>query len=183
MISADHEALVLADVAGALDSDEREQLRASLEVLPPEERAHVAHLYDLGITLAEIAADAPPPPHLRQALLAKLREPANYTIAADEGEWLDAGLPGVRMRILALDRHRGVVTMIISARPGARYPAHHHSGPEECYVIRGSVTIGGRVLRAGDFHHAEGDTEHGEISTEEGVEVLLVASAADYLPN
>jgi hypothetical protein len=65
MISADHEALVLADVAGALDSDEREQLRASLEVLPPEERAHVAHLYDLGITLAEIAADAPPPPHLR----------------------------------------------------------------------------------------------------------------------
>jgi hypothetical protein len=49
-------------------------------------------------------------------------------------------------------------------------------------VIRGSVVIEGRVLRAGDFHHAEADSEHGEIHTDEGVEVLLVAAARDYLP-
>jgi hypothetical protein len=48
-------------------------------------------------------------------------------------------------------------------------------------VISGSVVAEGRLLRAGDFHHAEGDSEHGELWTDEGVEVLLVASASDYL--
>jgi anti-sigma factor ChrR (cupin superfamily) len=71
--------------------------------------------------------------------------------------------------------------MLLKAEPGARYPAHRHSGPEECYVISGSVTVEGRVLHAGDFHHAEGDSDHGEQWTDEGVEVLLVAAASDYL--
>ena len=30
------------------------------------------------------------------------------------------------------------------------------------------------------FHHAESDSDHGEAWTDEGVEVLLVASAGDY---
>ena len=71
--------------------------------------------------------------------------------------------------------------MLLKGEPGARYPAHRHSGPEECYVISGSVNIEGQVLRAGDFHHAEGESDHGELWTDEGVEVLLVAAASDYL--
>jgi hypothetical protein len=47
-------------------------------------------------------------------------------------------------------------------------------------VISGSVIVEGRVLRAGDFHHAEGDSDHGEAWTDEDVELLLVASASDY---
>ena len=47
-------------------------------------------------------------------------------------------------------------------------------------VISGSLCIEGHVLRAGDFHHAEGDSDHGEAWTDEGVELLLVASASDY---
>jgi anti-sigma factor ChrR (cupin superfamily) len=70
--------------------------------------------------------------------------------------------------------------MLLTGEPGARFPAHRHSGPEECYVISGSLIVEGRVLRAGDFHHAEGDSDHGEAWTDEGVEVLLVASASDY---
>ena len=34
-------------------------------------------------------------------------------------------------------------------------------------MISGSVVIDGRVLRAGDFHHAEGDSDHGEFTTTE----------------
>jgi hypothetical protein len=37
-------------------------------------------------------------------------------------------------------------------------------------VIRGSVVIDGRVLRAGDFHHADAGSDHGEITTIEGAE-------------
>ena len=86
------------------------------------------------------------------------------------------------MKILALDRARNRVTMLVRGEPGATYPAHRHSGPEECFVISGSVSVEGRLLRAGDFHHAEGDSDHDELHTDEGVEVLLVATASDYLP-
>jgi quercetin dioxygenase-like cupin family protein len=183
MIPADLEALVLADVAGALDTDERQALRASLETLAAEERGHVSSLYDLGVGLAAAAGAVIPPRSLRQTVLARLVEPTNYTITAQEGAWLDLGLPGIRAKILALDRARDVVTLLVRAQPGARYPPHHHSAPEECYVISGSVRIGGRILRAGDFHHAEGGTDHGEIGSDDGAEVLLVASATDYLPH
>jgi anti-sigma factor ChrR (cupin superfamily) len=183
MIPDDLEALVLADVAGALDNGERDDLRARVDALSPDGRAEVARLYDLTVAIAETAGDVPPPAHVRRALLTKIAGPANYTIGAHEGEWIDIGLPGIRAKILALDRARDVVTLLIRAERGARYPAHHHSAPEECYVLGGSLTIGGRLLRAGDFHHAEGDTDHGEIRTDEGAEVLLVASAADYLPS
>ena len=91
-------------------------------------------------------------------------------------------LPGIRVKILAVDRQRGLMTMLLQAEAGARYPAHHHSAPEECYVIRGSVVIGGRVLKPGDFHHADADSDHGEISTFEGAEVLLVGAIDDYMP-
>ena len=47
-------------------------------------------------------------------------------------------------------------------------------------MISGSLIVEGRVMRAGDFHHAEGDSDHGEAWTDDGMEVLLVASASDY---
>ena len=72
---------------------------------------------------------------------------------------------------------------MIRAEPGAVYPSHKHHGAEECFVISGSVVIDGRVLRAGDFHHADEDSDHGEITTTEGADVLLVGAVEDYLPN
>jgi anti-sigma factor ChrR (cupin superfamily) len=74
------------------------------------------------------------------------------------------------------------VTMLLKGEPGVSYPAHRHTGPEECYVIKGSVVIEGQLLRAGDFHHADGKSQHHALHTDEGVEVLLVAAASDYLP-
>ena len=49
-------------------------------------------------------------------------------------------------------------------------------------MISGSVIIDGRVLRAGDFHHADEDSDHGEITTTEGAEVLIIGATDDYLP-
>jgi anti-sigma factor ChrR (cupin superfamily) len=183
MIPGDVEALVLADVIGALDEGEQLLLRESVAHLTPEVRAQVARLYDLSLTVAADADALTPSPSVRERLMARLAEPSNYTLAAAEGRWLDAGLPGVRLKILALDRKRDVVTLLLRAEPGARYPAHHHSSPEECYVIKGSIRIEGRLLRAGDFHHADGHSRHGEITTDDGAEVLLIGSAHDYLPS
>jgi anti-sigma factor ChrR (cupin superfamily) len=118
---------------------------------------------------------------VRAALLAKIAVPSNHTVFPGDGNGFPTPVPGVRMKILTIDRARDRVTMLIKGEPGATYPAHRHSGPEECFVIAGSL-IEGQVLRAGDFHHAESESDHGELHTDEGVEVLLVASASDYLP-
>ena len=181
MIPDDLEALALADAIGALDPDERQDLEARLAALPPSVRAEVAQLYDASVEIAASTAGEAPSPGVRAALLARVAQPSNHTITSTDGKWVGTALPGSRMKILAIDRARDRVTLLLRGEPGTRYPAHRHSGPEECYVISGSLHVEGRLLRAGDFHHAEGDSDHAEAWTDEGMEVLIVAAASDYL--
>jgi anti-sigma factor ChrR (cupin superfamily) len=182
MIPEELEALVLADSLGALDSDERMELQARLDSLTPEQRSEIAHLCDTASTVALTAPLLEPPTYVRERVLAAARMPVRYTARAADAAWIDTGLPGIRARVLAVDQARSLVTLVIRAEPGAIYPSHKHHGPEECFVIRGSVVIDGRVLRAGDFHHADEDSEHGEITTPQGAEVLIVGAVDDYLP-
>jgi anti-sigma factor ChrR (cupin superfamily) len=180
MIPERIEALALADAAGALDAAERAELQRLVASLPIGVQSEVARLYDLTEVIAA-ATEAEPAPAVRDRLMASILGPSRYTQTAAEADWLDSGLPGLTLRILALDRERDIVTMLIRGEPGARYPSHRHTKPEECYVLRGTVIIDGRVLGPGDFHHADADSEHGEIYTTDGAEVLLVAGATDYL--
>ena len=180
MTPDDLQALILADAIGALDPDERRDLQARLAAMPANVRAEVAQLYDASVEIAASATGEEPSPAVRDALLARIAAPPNHTITSTDGEWVETAVPGVRKKILSIDRTQDRITMLLKVEPGTRYPAHRHSGPEECYVISGSLVVEGRVLRAGDFHHAEGESDHDEIWTDEGVEVLLVASASDY---
>ncbi len=182
MIPEHIEALALADVAGALDGDEQRDLQRQIAGLPPDVRREVARLYDTTLRLATDLPPQQPSPAVRDRVLASVLSPANYTIASTDGAWNESGLPGIRVKILAVDRQRGLVTLLLRGDAGAVYPSHRHSAPEECYVIRGSVVIGGRELQAGDFHHADAGSDHGEIRTVEGAEVLLVGAIDDYLP-
>lgn len=175
------EALVLADAIGALDDDERRDLQRQLAAATPQEQDVVASLYDTTLLVAAAAAPHEPPPHLRERVLAAAREAANYTVRASES-WDASGVPGIAAKVLTIDSERGVVTLLLKGERGATYPAHTHSGPEQCYVIRGTIAIGSLVLHAGDFHHAETDSDHDEITVLEPAEVLLVAAMADYLP-
>jgi anti-sigma factor ChrR (cupin superfamily) len=182
MIPEHIEALALADAIGALDADERRELEALVAGLSPQAREEVAGLYDAALALAASVPQVDPPPRVRDRVLAAVKTPGRYTVWAQSAEWIESGLPGIRVRVLAVDRGRGTVTMALQADPGAVYPSHRHSGPEECYVLKGSVVIDGRVLRPGDFHHADEDSDHAEITTTEGAEVLLVGAMDDYLP-
>jgi quercetin dioxygenase-like cupin family protein len=182
MMSDDLEALALADAIGALDADERRELETRVATLSPEDRARVSLLYDVALALGADVDQTDPPPQVRERVLAATRTPGRYTLRGTDGDWSETGLPGIQSKVLSVDKTRGLVTMLLRASAGAVYPSHRHSGPEECYVIRGSVVIDGRVLRAGDFHHADEDSDHGEITTTEGAEVLLVGAMADYMP-
>jgi anti-sigma factor ChrR (cupin superfamily) len=63
---------------------------------------------------------------------------------------------------------------------GKRYPAHPHTGAEQCYVISGDVHIGGRILGAGDFFSTRAGADHGDIVSMSGAQVLLVVALEDY---
>jgi anti-sigma factor ChrR (cupin superfamily) len=182
VIPGDVEALALADSVGALDADERSQLEARLAQLSPEAQAQVARLYETAIAVAASTEVLEPAAHVRERVLATARTPTRYTVWGNDGDWTETGLPGIRAKVLAVDKVRSLATLLIRADPGAVYPSHKHHGPEECFVVRGSISIDGRVLRAGDFHHADEDSDHGEITTTEGADVLVVGAIEDYLP-
>src|SRR5262249_13631567 len=100
-----------------------------------------------------------PRPEVRARLLASLAEPpapTGFSFRYErDADWTPHPLPGIRMKVLALDRDRGCATVIFDVAPGTRFPAHHHTGgAEECYVISGSLHTCGRRLVAGDFVHA-----------------------------
>jgi quercetin dioxygenase-like cupin family protein len=182
MIPEDLEALVLADAIGALDPGERGELAARLAHLPPNQRSEIASLYETATALALAVEPVEPPPNLRERVLAAARTPTRYTVWAGEGEWVETGLPGIQTKVLSVDKVRSLTTLLVRAQPGAVYPSHKHHGPEECLVVSGSVVIDGRVLRAGDFHHADEGSDHAEITTTEGAHVLIVGAIEDYLP-
>lgn len=142
----------------------------------------------LALALAESAASAGAAPRaeVRHQLMQRVRAAADVPGFAfhwaNDDRWLPHPVPGIRMKILALNKRRGYATLLLDVAPGTRFPAHHHGGAEECYVIKGSLFTCGRRLGAGDFVHADDDTDHGELWTEEGCQVILVVPPEEHLP-
>jgi quercetin dioxygenase-like cupin family protein len=121
---------------------------------------------------------APPVP---EGFSLPVPEGFSFRFAAD-ADWMPHPVPGIRMKVLALNRAAGYATLLLDVAPGTRFPAHHHSAAEECYVLSGSLYTCDRRLAAGDFVHADAATDHGELWTEEGCRVLLVVPPEDYIP-
>jgi anti-sigma factor ChrR (cupin superfamily) len=146
--------------------------------------------FDEVLTLAlagSAAADAPPPRStVRAALMRRVHEsqdPSGFSFNwANDDRWLPHPIAGIRMKILTLNKQRGYATLLLDVAPGTRFPAHHHGGAEECYVVSGSLFTCGRRLEAGDFVHADADTDHGELWTEEGCRVILIVPPEEHLP-
>jgi len=84
----------------------------------------------------------------------------SFRLAASD-QWLPHPVPGIRMRVLSVNRNNGYATLLLDVAPGTRFPAHHHAGAEECYVISGDVNTLGRRMGPGDFLHADHGTDHG----------------------
>jgi anti-sigma factor ChrR (cupin superfamily) len=122
---------------------------------------------------------------VKQRLMARVREaaePAGFAFSwrADD-VWMPHAVPGIKMKVLALNKQR-YATLLLDVAPGTRFPSHHHGGAEECYVVSGSLFTCGRRLGPGDFVHADADTDHGELWTEEGCQVILIVPPEEHLP-
>jgi anti-sigma factor ChrR (cupin superfamily) len=138
------------------------------------------------LALAHACNEVAPRPEVKQRLLARLSRPVvpeGFSFRFDgDGDWLPHPVPGIRMKVLALNQAGGYATLLLDVAPGTTFPSHHHGGAEECYVISGTLRTCGREMRAGDFLHADADTDHGELTTETGCRVLLVVPPEDYMP-
>jgi anti-sigma factor ChrR (cupin superfamily) len=140
----------------------------------------------VAVALAELSLGPEPPRHVKTRLLSQIAGeatlPAGFAIrTAREDDWLPHPVPGIRMKVLSINQRSGYATLLLDVRPGTRFPAHHHGGDEECYVISGSVMTLGCRLGPGDFVHADAGTDHGELWTDEGAMVLLVVPPEDYM--
>ena len=133
---------------------------------------------NVSLALARTALGPTPRPELKDRVLARLTPraaPAGFVFhLAGNDDWLPHPVSGIRMKVLAANRSRGYATLLLDVDAGVRFPAHHHSGDEDCYVIAGSVETLGRRLGPGDFLHAEAGTDHPELWTDTGARVLLV---------
>lgn len=100
---------------------------------------------------------------------------------SDDTEWTQhPEIEGIKSKTLALNQLKGYLMLLLKVKPGTTYPAHHHTGDEECYVISGDVYAEGKTLGPGDFHHATAGSEHDPIYTKNGCTLLLVVDPVDY---
>jgi anti-sigma factor ChrR (cupin superfamily) len=139
------------------------------------------------IALAAGAAGPEPSPDVRRRLMAAIRAantPAGFSFVLEEDQdaWMPHPVPGIRLKVLAINKARGYATLLLDVAPGTRFPPHHHGGAEECYVVSGSLFTCGRRLGPGDFVHADSDSDHGELWTDEGCRVILVVPPEEHLP-
>lgn len=190
-MTPDFDELAALDAVGALTPAERRAFEAALSAAPPEVRAEVAACRNAAAAIAEAAAmdAAGPSPEVRDRLMAQIADtphplPKGFSVRyGTDDDWLPHPVPGIQMKVLALNRDSGYATLLLDVAPGTRFPPHYHTGAEECYVISGSLFTCDRRMSAGDFLHADANTQHGELWTDEGCRVLLVVPPEDEFPD
>ncbi len=138
---------------------------ASCELGPDE----VARLASLHQRLAErIAADTGGVPVVPEA--ARWEAPAWQEVA-----------PGISCQLLATDRARNRVSMLVRLAPGAEFPPRTHDGVEELHVLDGELWIDDRLLHAGDFNRAEPGTSDRRVYSETGCTCVVITSPRDVV--
>ena len=181
--------LAALKAVGAIRPEEAVQVQELLSAADADTRAEAILLQDDAALMAVAQTVVrKPSAALKEKILARVKSGelpkslANpfFTVGRNEGQWQTLPIPGVRVKDLCVDDKRGTSVKLYELAPGAHFPEHHHSGPEECYVVTGDFHVEGRMLHAGDFHHAESDSDHGESFTEYGCTLLVMVSSDDY---
>ncbi len=120
---------------------------------------------------------------LKTRLMASIAMPTGvHVLRQGEGEWKQTPFAGVSYKSLFVDRETAMHTLLLRLEPGARYPRHRHTRPEQCLVLQGEVEIDAKLrIEAGDFEWADGDTIHDSISSTTGCELLIISSLHDEI--
>lgn len=99
------------------------------------------------------------------------RSPSPVIVHATDASWLPYG-DGIRVRPL-VPTTTGTALYEMQAEPNATLIEHEHAGVEELFVLRGSCTVEGRLMRVGDYHRAAEGSTHTTSQTEsEGCDLI-----------
>jgi anti-sigma factor ChrR (cupin superfamily) len=97
-----------------------------------------------------------------------------------EPEWAQVA-PGISVKLLATDRERDRVSMLVRLAPGTDYPPHTHAGVEELHLLQGELWIDDRKLHPGAYNRAEPGTADKRVWSETGCTCVLITSTQDAL--
>lgn len=192
--------LAALNAIGALDGADLIEFQQFLAQADSAAKAELAAFNNVAALIA-VAGRQPrqPSPALKMKLMKKIQAAASRNTAGTEaaaraakasnfrfirhgeGEWLPRNIPGVRAKLLSLDPARNYAMIYAELEAGVRYPQHHHTAAEECYVLTGDLIVEGQVLGPGDFHHAEGGSDHGELTSKEGCTAIFLVPAEAFL--
>ena len=159
----------------------KENSRAFAQRLKSDEalRAQVEYWESMFSSLPGDEAE-PPPAGMFEKILDRIEGegaglPGTLTTRAGKATWFEIG-PGIKGRLLHVDRTQNRQHLLIRMAPGATYQPHEHHADEQTLVIEGDLSFGGLDLKAGDFHAATPSSSHPPGRTVNGCLVHVVMS-------
>jgi len=190
-MSNSFEEKIIFDSLGMTDSNEKESQENLSANLTDEQKKDIAEFNNTVALfpklLNKLSEMSFPPENLKEKILDKIKGLENkpkedfsfsYFVSDD---WVQhPEVEGIKIRQLAHNKDKGYIMILMNVAAGTVYPSHHHHGAEECYVLEGDLYAQGKTLGAGDFHHAEGGSNHEPLSTKNGCRLLLVIDPEDF---
>jgi len=194
--------LAALSAIGALDGEDLTAFESYLAQAGSEELKELNELKRVASMLEQAHGSGQfPPPELKRKIMERIgqeqpgREDPNPVkfpavthevikgfsfLSEAEGEWRQLPAKGARVKELVADSQSRYTMLLLDLEAGAEYPAHHHLGAEEGFMVSGDLHMFDRVLGPGDFFHAEAGSDHGPTYSEGGCRLLLVTSNQDY---
>ncbi|MEO8209596.1 MAG: cupin domain-containing protein [bacterium] len=186
---------IIFNSLGLLDKEEKTEFKSAIKNLTEDERITASEFNNLVSLFPHILKSSfkefSPSAAVKEKLFEKINKKKSSDsqinkdgfefIFSDSNDWTQhPEVEGIKVKRLAVNQDKGYLMILMKAAAGSQYPSHHHTGAEECYVLEGDVYAEGKVLGPGDFHHAEGGSDHDPLYTKNGCTLLLVVDPKDY---
>ncbi len=165
----------------------------------PELAAELAQ-YQIAVTAMPYAVDSLPSIDEMQVIKGKLFDRLNLdrpappapiaassfvpflAVRSDGLKWESVGIPKVEVATLYHDTAKREKTGLLRAEPDMHYPAHHHGGVEEIYMLSGDLTLEGVTYYAGDYIRSAAGSDHAAAYSAEGCMFFFRSSLDDRYP-
>jgi quercetin dioxygenase-like cupin family protein len=126
--------------------------------------------------------DLPAPPPPTTASVAASSFVPFFTMRSAGLQWEKSGIPKVETATLYQDAAKREKTGLLRAEPDMHYPAHHHGGVEEIYMLSGDLTLEGVTYYAGDYIRSAAGSDHAAAYSAEGCMFFFRRSLDDRYP-